>query len=44
MGGAMREEHRGERGAAQRERDGMAREVWCNERGGGLTREGGMTR
>jgi hypothetical protein len=40
----MREGRRGNRGAAQRERDGAAREVWHDERGGGATREGGVTR
>ncbi len=44
MGGATREGRRGERGAAQRERDGAVREAWRDERGGGATREGGVTR
>jgi hypothetical protein len=40
----MREEQRSERGVAQQERDSVAREVWRDERGGGMTRVGGMTR
>jgi hypothetical protein len=44
MGNAMREGWGGERGAAQRERDGAVRKVWRDERGGGATREGGVTR
>jgi hypothetical protein len=44
MGGATREGRRGERGAEQQERDGAVREAWRDERGGGATREGGVTR
>jgi hypothetical protein len=40
----MREGQHGERGAAQQERDGTAREAWHDERAGGVTREGGVTR